>query len=149
VFPWSAALLFAAAGAAVCNTGQIAWRRVGYHLAASSQDGVPDRSNSTTDSRRSLGPHPAEAITSTTHVVEAPNVRPAAAGDAPAEVVAVEAPKHHLALTVIAVAVVIVLLQFMQAILVPFVISGLLFYALDPAVDWMQRFRVPRVLARR
>jgi len=44
------------------------------------------------------------------------------------------------------VAVVIVLLQFMQAILVPFVISGLLFYALDPAVDWMQRFKVPRVL---
>src|SRR5207344_2325922 len=48
--------------------------------------------------------------------------------------------------TVIAAAVVIVLLQFMQAILVPFVISGLLFYALDPAVDWMQRFKVPRVL---
>ena len=49
-------------------------------------------------------------------------------------------------MTVIAVAVVIVLLQFMQAILVPFVISGLLFYALDPAVDWMQRIKVPRVL---
>jgi len=62
------------------------------------------------------------------------------------EVVTVEAPKHHLALTVIAVAVVIVLLQFMQAILVPFVIAGLLFYALDPAVDWMQRVRVPRVI---
>ena len=41
---------------------------------------------------------------------------------------------------------VIVLLQFMQAILVPFVISGVLFYALDPAVDWMQRRKVPRVL---
>jgi predicted PurR-regulated permease PerM len=49
-------------------------------------------------------------------------------------------------LTVIAVAVVIVLLQFMQAILVPFVISGLLFYALDPGVDWLQRIKVPRVL---
>ena len=46
----------------------------------------------------------------------------------------------------IAVAVVIVLLQFMQAILVPFVISGLLFYALDPGVDWLQRIKVPRVL---
>ena len=60
--------------------------------------------------------------------------------------VSIEAPRRHLALTVIAVAVVIVLLQFMQAILVPFVISGLLFYALDPAVDWMQRVKVPRAL---
>jgi predicted PurR-regulated permease PerM len=58
----------------------------------------------------------------------------------------VVAPSRHLALTVIAVAVVIVLLQFMQAILVPFVIAGLLFYALDPAVDWLQRVKVPRVL---
>jgi predicted PurR-regulated permease PerM len=52
----------------------------------------------------------------------------------------------NLALTLIAVAVVIALLQFMQAVLVPFVIAGLLFYALDPAVDWMQRFKVPRAL---
>ena len=51
-----------------------------------------------------------------------------------------------LALTVIAVGVVIALLQIMQAVLVPFVIAGLLFYALDPAVDWMQRVKVPRAL---
>jgi predicted PurR-regulated permease PerM len=54
--------------------------------------------------------------------------------------------KRDLALTLIAAGVVIGLLQFMQAILVPFVISGVLFYALDPAVDWMQRKKVPRVL---
>lgn len=72
---------------------------------------------------------------------------PAAANDAqPLEVVSNETPHRHLALTVIAVAVVIALLKFMQPILVPFVISGLLFYALDPAVDWMERFKVPRVL---
>ena len=64
----------------------------------------------------------------------------------PPEVVPTNVPSRHLALKVIAVAVVIALLQFMQAILVPFVISALLFYALDPAVDWMQRFKVPRVL---
>jgi predicted PurR-regulated permease PerM len=64
----------------------------------------------------------------------------------PPDVLPTEAPARHVALTVIAVAVVIVLLQFMQPILVPFVISGLLFYALDPAVDWMERFKVPRVL---
>ena len=46
----------------------------------------------------------------------------------------------------IAVAVVVVLLQYMQAILVPFVIAGLMFYALDPAVDWLQRVKVPRAL---
>jgi len=51
-----------------------------------------------------------------------------------------------LSLTVIAVGVVIALLQIMQAVLVPFVIAGLLFYALDPAVDWMQRVKVPRAL---
>jgi predicted PurR-regulated permease PerM len=50
------------------------------------------------------------------------------------------------ALTLIAVATGIVLLQFMQSVLVPFVVSGLLFYALDPPVDWLQRQRVPRVL---
>lgn len=58
----------------------------------------------------------------------------------------VQAPGRHFTLTLIAAAVVVVLLQFMQAILVPFVISGLLFYALDPAVDWMQRVHVPRAL---
>jgi predicted PurR-regulated permease PerM len=57
-----------------------------------------------------------------------------------------EGTHRGLALTVIAVGVAIVMLQFMQAILVPFVISGLLFYALDPAVDWMQHHKVPRVL---
>ena len=30
--------------------------------------------------------------------------------------------------------------------IIPFVVSGLLFYALDPAVDWLQRWKMPRVL---
>ena len=88
-----------------------------------------------------------EAITPTSPEVGPPISQSAAPNKAlPPEAVSIEAPARHLALTIIAVAVVIVLLQFMQAILVPFVISGLLFYALDPAVDWMQRFKVPRVL---
>jgi predicted PurR-regulated permease PerM len=58
----------------------------------------------------------------------------------------VEEPRGQHALTLIAGAVVVVLLQYMQPILVPFVISGLLFYALDPAVDWLQRVKVPRAL---
>ena len=53
---------------------------------------------------------------------------------------------RHLALVIIATGVVIVLLQFMQAILIPFVISGLLFYALDAPVDLLEKARVPRAL---
>ena len=64
----------------------------------------------------------------------------------PPEPAVIEAPARHLALNLIAGAVVVVLLQYMQSILVPFVISGLLFYALDPAVDWLQHGRVPRAL---
>ena len=34
----------------------------------------------------------------------------------------------------------------MQSVLIPFVLGGLLFYALDPAVDRLQKVRVPRAL---
>ena len=51
---------------------------------------------------------------------------------------------RHLALTLVAVAVVILLLQMMRSVLIPFFLSALLFYALDPAVDWMERWRLPR-----
>ena len=30
--------------------------------------------------------------------------------------------------------------------LIPFVLGALLFYALDPAVDWLQKLRVPRAI---
>jgi predicted PurR-regulated permease PerM len=50
------------------------------------------------------------------------------------------------ALTLAAVGIVIALLQFMQSVLIPFVLGGLLFYALDPTVDWLERWRVPRAL---
>jgi predicted PurR-regulated permease PerM len=53
---------------------------------------------------------------------------------------------RHLAFTLLTVALVILLLQFMQSVLIPFVLGGLLFYALDPAVDRLQRLRVPRAL---
>jgi predicted PurR-regulated permease PerM len=53
---------------------------------------------------------------------------------------------RNVAFTIVAVASVIVLLQFMQSIVIPFVLGGLLFYALDPGVDWLQRRGVPRAL---
>jgi len=53
---------------------------------------------------------------------------------------------RHIALTLVAAGTVILLLQFTQAVLIPFVLAGLLFYALDRPVDWLQKHRVPRVV---
>lgn len=52
----------------------------------------------------------------------------------------------HIAFTLLSIGVVILLLQFMQPVLIPLVLAALLFYVLDPAVDWLERIRVPRVL---
>jgi hypothetical protein len=53
---------------------------------------------------------------------------------------------RNAALSIIAAAVVIVLLQWMRAVLIPLVLAALLFYALDPFVDAMRRWRVPRAI---
>lgn len=50
------------------------------------------------------------------------------------------------AYTLLIVAIVILLLQFMQPVLIPMVLAALLFYALDPAVDWMERYHTPRAI---
>ena len=52
----------------------------------------------------------------------------------------------NVAFTLISVAIVVLLLQLMQSVVIPFVLGGLLFYALDPAVDRLQKMRLPRVL---
>src|SRR6187397_849172 len=49
-----------------------------------------------------------------------------------------------IALLIIAFGVTIFLLQYMQALLAPLAFGLLLFYALDPAVDALERRRVPR-----
>jgi predicted PurR-regulated permease PerM len=49
-----------------------------------------------------------------------------------------------VALWVVALGVTIFLLQHMQALLVPLAFGLLLFYALDPAVDAMERIKIPR-----
>jgi predicted PurR-regulated permease PerM len=51
------------------------------------------------------------------------------------------------ALVIIALGVTIFLLHFMSALLAPVAFGLLLFYALDPAVDGLERARVPRALA--
>ena len=53
---------------------------------------------------------------------------------------------RNVAFTLVSVAIVVLLLQFMQPVLLPLVLGGLLFYALDPAVDRLQKWRVPRAI---
>src|SRR5262245_55526481 len=53
---------------------------------------------------------------------------------------------RHLALSLGAIVAVIWLLKNAQDVLIPFVVSGVLFYALDPFVDRLQRWRVPRAI---
>ncbi len=50
------------------------------------------------------------------------------------------------ALRILAICAVILLLQYMRDVLIPFVLAAVLFYALDPLVDRLQHWRVPRVL---
>ncbi len=50
------------------------------------------------------------------------------------------------AYTLLIIGTVILLLQFMQPVLIPLVLAGLLFYALDPAVDWFERHHLPRAI---
>jgi predicted PurR-regulated permease PerM len=51
---------------------------------------------------------------------------------------------RSVALTLIAAAAVLAVLRFAQPVIIPFVVSGLLFYALDPMVDTLQRWKLPR-----
>src|SRR5262245_32425247 len=53
---------------------------------------------------------------------------------------------RHLAFTLLSAAIVILLLRLMRSVLIPFFLGALLFYALDPPVDWLERWRVPRPL---
>lgn len=47
-------------------------------------------------------------------------------------------------ITIVAFAAVILLLRELQQVLIPLVLASLLFYALDPVVDWLHRLKIPR-----
>jgi predicted PurR-regulated permease PerM len=53
---------------------------------------------------------------------------------------------RSVALTILAGAALLAVLKFAQPVIIPFVVSALLFYALDPAVDRLQKWKVPRAL---
>ena len=54
--------------------------------------------------------------------------------------------KTHVAAWLLVAAAAILFVRYAAEVIVPFVLSALLFYALDPAVDALQRHRVPRWL---
>jgi predicted PurR-regulated permease PerM len=53
---------------------------------------------------------------------------------------------RHAALSLGAAVALIWILKTAQDVLIPFVVSGLLFYALDPFVDRLERWRIPRLI---
>jgi predicted PurR-regulated permease PerM len=54
---------------------------------------------------------------------------------------------RSVALSIIAAGTVLAVLQLAQSVIIPFVVSALIFYALDPLIDWLQRRRIPRALS--
>ena len=54
---------------------------------------------------------------------------------------------RSIALTVIALAAGMYVLQWAQEVFIPIVLSVLISYALDPIVTWLIRLRLPRVIA--
>jgi predicted PurR-regulated permease PerM len=54
---------------------------------------------------------------------------------------------RSVALSILAGAATIMLLRYMQDVFIPLVLGGLLFYALDPFVDRLERLKVPRAFA--
>jgi predicted PurR-regulated permease PerM len=54
---------------------------------------------------------------------------------------------RSMSLTIIAGAVLLGGLWLAQSVIIPLILAGLLFYALDPLIDWLQRWRIPRSLS--
>ena len=78
------------------------------------------------------------------HTVTSPDLSAGATG--PEDTTRTGVDAHGIALTLLAVGAAIFLARYMQDVLIPFVLAGLVFYALDPLVDRLERLRVPRAL---
>jgi predicted PurR-regulated permease PerM len=75
-------------------------------------------------------------------------VKPPSESDPEAEPIVIRMPVdvRSVALSVIAAVGLILFLQYAQAVLIPIVLSALIFYVLDPVVDRLESWRVPRAL---
>jgi predicted PurR-regulated permease PerM len=78
------------------------------------------------------------------HVNDAPAVVPS--GPDPV-VLQMPVDVRSVALSILACAATIMLLRYMQDVFIPLVLGGLLFYALDPFVDRLERLKLPRAIA--
>ena len=56
------------------------------------------------------------------------------------------AQRRSAPLTLLTIIAVLFLLRYAQDVFIPLALAGLLFYALDPVVDWIHKLRVPRVI---
>ena len=70
--------------------------------------------------------------------------RPTEAGAPPPQAPPIQV--RNIAFVLVSIAIVVLLLQFMQPVLLPLVLGAMLFYALDPAVDRLDKLHVPRAL---
>lgn len=82
---------------------------------------------------------------SETDVVVSPN-RENEQGETEPIVIRMPVDIRSVALTVIAAIGLVLFLQYTQSVLIPIVLSALIFYVLDPVVDRLERWRVPRAL---
>jgi predicted PurR-regulated permease PerM len=82
-------------------------------------------------------------------MAEAPEARDTVPPEVEAVTEAAEAAASPLVvpLRLIAICAVVFVLDFAAPLLIPLIVSMLLFYALDPVVDAIERYRVPRIVA--
>lgn len=75
-------------------------------------------------------------------------VRPPSAGNGEPEPIVIRMPVdvRSVALTIIAGVGLVLFLHYAQAVLIPIVLGTLIFYALDPVVDALERWRLPRAV---
>ncbi len=74
--------------------------------------------------------------------------QPTEGGPADAEPIVIRSPVdvRSIALSVIAAVLFVLFLRYAQAVLIPVVLGTLTFYALDPIVDWLEKFKLPRAI---
>jgi predicted PurR-regulated permease PerM len=73
---------------------------------------------------------------------------PASEGNGEPDPIVIRMPVdvRSVALSIIAGVGLVLFLQYAQAVLIPIILGALTFYALDPIVDWLQKWRLPRAI---
>jgi predicted PurR-regulated permease PerM len=77
---------------------------------------------------------------------DSPAVSPPETENSPPSLVPGPMDVRSVGITIIAISTLIVMMRYAQEVIVPFVVSGLLFYALDPSVRSLRRLGLPRAM---